>query len=114
MSIQKSESGLGRRDLLKLSAAAGVVVAGASLIGQKPAFAADEELSLKGKRIAISATGTDHFFDLQAYNAQIDEVKRLGGTPIAVDAGRNDGKETYPRLFGKKGYLSAVHYCKLY
>ena len=91
MSIEKSGSGLGRRDLLKLSAAAGVAVAGASLIGQKPVFAA-EELSLKGKRIAISATGTDHFFDLQAYNAQIEEVKRLGGEPIAVDAGRNDGK----------------------
>ncbi|MGO7770763.1 hypothetical protein ACC736_38380, partial [Rhizobium ruizarguesonis] len=40
----------------------------------------------------ISATCTDHFFDLQAYNAQIEEVKRLGGEPIAVDAGRNDGK----------------------
>ncbi|WP_411196865.1 sugar ABC transporter substrate-binding protein [Rhizobium sp.] len=91
MSIEKSENGLGRRDLLKLSAAAGVAVAGASLIGQKPVFAA-EELSLKGKRIAISATGTDHFFDLQAHNAQIEEVKRLGGEPIAVDAGRNDGK----------------------
>ncbi|MGO7580725.1 sugar ABC transporter substrate-binding protein, partial [Rhizobium ruizarguesonis] len=62
------------------------------LIGQKPAFAAGEELSLKGKRIAISATGTDHFFDLQAYNAQIEEVKSLGGEPIAVDAGRNEGK----------------------
>lgn len=69
MSIDKSENGLGRRDLLKLSAAAGVAVAGASLIGQNLAFAAGEELSLKGKRIAISATGTDHFFDLQAYNA---------------------------------------------
>ncbi|MBY3052016.1 sugar ABC transporter substrate-binding protein [Rhizobium laguerreae] len=92
MSIEKSENGLGRRDLLKLSAAAGAVVAGAALVGQKPVFAADEELSLKGNRIAISATGTDHFFDLQAYNAQIEEVKRLSGEPIAVDAGRNDGK----------------------
>ncbi len=91
MSIEKSGSGLGRRDLLKLSAAAGVAVAGASLVGRKPVLAAEEQ-SLKGKRIAISATGTDHFFDLQAYNAQIEEVKRLGGEPIAVDAGRNDGK----------------------
>ncbi|MDK4742464.1 sugar ABC transporter substrate-binding protein [Rhizobium sp. CNPSo 3464] len=91
MGIEKSESGLGRRDLLKLSAAAGAAIAGAALVGQKPA-SAEGELSLKGKRIAISATGTDHFFDLQAYNAQIAEVKRLGGEPIAVDAGRNDGK----------------------
>lgn len=83
-------TGLGRRDILKLTAA-GAALATAGLISSK-AGAADEALSLKGKRIAISATGTDHYFDLQAYNAQIDEVKKLGGTPIAVDAGRNDGK----------------------
>ncbi|AGB74660.1 MULTISPECIES: sugar ABC transporter substrate-binding protein [Rhizobium] len=84
-------TGLGRRDILKLTAVAGTALA-ASTILSKTAAAADDALSLKGKRIAISATGTDHYFDLQAYNAQIDEVKRLGGTPIAVDAGRNDGK----------------------
>lgn len=83
-------SGLGRRDILKLTAA-GAALATAGLISSK-AVAADDALSLKGKRIAISATGTDHYFDLQAYNAQIEEVKKLGGTPIAVDAGRNDGK----------------------
>jgi len=83
-------TGLGRRDILKLTAA-GAALATAGLISSKAA-AVDDALSLKGKRIAISATGTDHYFDLQAYNAQIDEVKKLGGTPIAVDAGRNDGK----------------------
>lgn len=46
--------------------------------------------SLKGKRIAISVTGTDHYFDLKAFQAQVAEVKRLGGTPITLDAGRND------------------------
>jgi len=86
----KQTTGLGRRDILKLTAA-GAALATAGLISSKAA-AADDSLSLKGKRIAISATGTDHYFDLQAYNAQIDEVKKLGGTPIAVDAGRNDGK----------------------
>lgn len=86
----KQTTGLGRRDILKLTAA-GATLATAGLISSKAA-AADDALSLKGKRIAISATGTDHYFDLQAYNAQIDEVKKLGGTPIAVDAGRNDGK----------------------
>ncbi|WP_428426442.1 sugar ABC transporter substrate-binding protein [Pararhizobium sp.] len=91
MTQEKPAQGVGRRDLLKLSAVAGAAIAGASLIGNRTAAAA-EELSLKGKRIAISATGTDHFFDLQAYNAQIEEVNRLGGEPIAVDAGRNDGK----------------------
>ncbi|MDR6903359.1 sugar ABC transporter substrate-binding protein [Rhizobium miluonense] len=84
-------TGLGRRDILKLTAVAGTALAASSILS-KTAAAAGDALSLKGKRIAISATGTDHYFDLQAYNAQIDEVKRLGGTPIAVDAGRNDGK----------------------
>ncbi|MBB3976665.1 ribose transport system substrate-binding protein [Rhizobium azooxidifex] len=83
-------SGVNRRNLLKLTAVAGVV-AGSGLLSARTATAEDG-LSLKGKRIGISATGTDHFFDLQAYNAQIEEVKRLGGEPIAVDAGRNDGK----------------------
>jgi ribose transport system substrate-binding protein len=92
MENENSKSGLGRRDLLKLSAIAGAAVAGATLVGRAPASAADSELTLKGKRIGISATGTDHFFDLQAYNAQIAEVKRLGGEPIAVDGSRNDGK----------------------
>ena len=46
--------------------------------------------SLAGKRIAISMTGTSHYFDIKAFQAQVDEVKRLGGTPITLDAGRND------------------------
>ncbi|OLP52896.1 sugar ABC transporter substrate-binding protein [Rhizobium rhizosphaerae] len=79
-----------RRDILKWSAVAGVAAAGTTLLSGTMAFA--QEGSLKGKRIGISTAGTDHFFDLQAYNAQIEEVKRLGGEPIAVDAGRNDGK----------------------
>lgn len=79
---------ISRRNILKATAAVG---AAAALSQVTPAFAAGE-LSLKGKRIGISATGTDHYFDLQTYNAQVDEVKKLGGEPIAVDAGRNDGK----------------------
>ncbi|MUO78807.1 substrate-binding domain-containing protein [Agrobacterium vitis] len=92
MSGNEFNNGLGRRQLIKLSAFAGVAAAGASLFGVNVAHAADEPLSLKGKRIGISTAGTDHFFDLQAYNAQIAEVKRLGGEPLAVDAGRSDGK----------------------
>jgi ribose transport system substrate-binding protein len=84
------EGGVNRRNLLKLTAVVGAA-AGAGLLSSRTA-SAEEELSLKGKRIGISTAGTDHFFDLQAYNAQIEEVKRLGGEPIAVDAGRNDGK----------------------
>lgn len=88
---ESNVSGLGRREILKLAAVAGATFAGAGVLASAPA-AADDGLSLKGKRVAISATGTDHYFDLQVYNAQIEEVKRLGGEPIAVDAGRNDGK----------------------
>lgn len=50
----------------------------------------DEGLSLKGKTIGISAVGTDHNWDLKAYQGQIDELKRLGAEVIALDAGRND------------------------
>jgi ribose transport system substrate-binding protein len=49
-----------------------------------------EELSLAGKTIGVTVIGTDHDWDLRAYQGQIDEIKRLGGTPIALDAGRND------------------------
>ncbi|EJJ28572.1 hypothetical protein PMI11_03162, partial [Rhizobium sp. CF142] len=73
--------GFGRREILKLAAVAGATFAGASMLTAPAARAEDEGLSLKGKRIAISATGTDHYFDLQVYNAQIEEVKRLGGEP---------------------------------
>ena len=89
---EETTSGFGRREILKLAAVAGATFAGAGVFAQASASAAEDGLSLKGKRIAISATGTDHYFDLQVYNAQIEEVKRLGGEPIAVDAGRNDGK----------------------
>ncbi|WP_082508635.1 sugar ABC transporter substrate-binding protein [Burkholderia sp. Leaf177] len=49
--------------------------------------------TLKGKRIGISVAGTEHYWDLKAYQGQIDEVKRLGGTPIPMDAGRDDSKQ---------------------
>lgn len=55
------------------------------------AYAEDSDVpSLAGKHIAISMTGTSHYFDIKAFQAQVDEVKRLGGTPITLDAGRND------------------------
>ncbi|CCM80041.1 sugar ABC transporter substrate-binding protein [Rhizobium mesoamericanum] len=89
--MESADRGLGRREILKLGALASATVAGAALVGARPSLASGE-LSLKGKRIGISTVGTDHHADLQAYNAQIEEVKRLGGVPIGVDAGRNDGK----------------------
>ena len=70
-----TDNGLSRRDILKISAA--TAIASAAIIDRATPVLADGELSLKGKRIGISATGTDHYFDLQAYNAQIAEVKRI-------------------------------------
>lgn len=96
MSDDGATAGLGRRDLFKAGIAAGAAVLAARSGFTRPAGAAEAkaegELSLAGKRIAISATGTDHHFDLVSYNAQIEEVKRLGGEPIAVDGQRNDQK----------------------
>lgn len=63
-----------------------VAVLAASLAGAVQA----QELTLEGKTIGITAIGTDHDWDLLAYQAQIDEIERLGGTAIALDAGRND------------------------
>jgi ribose transport system substrate-binding protein len=57
------------------------------------ARAQDGGFSLAGKRIGITVIGTDHDWDLKAYQGQIDKVKELGGTPIALDAGRKDEQQ---------------------
>jgi ribose transport system substrate-binding protein len=49
--------------------------------------------TLKGKRIGISVAGTEHYWDLKAYQGLIDEVERLGGTSIALDGGRKDSQQ---------------------
>jgi ribose transport system substrate-binding protein len=54
------------------------------------AAAQAEELSLKGKKIGFSAVGTDHYWDLMAFKGVQDEIKKLGGEVIALDAGRKD------------------------
>jgi len=81
---------LGRRGLLKAAIGAGAALAASQVAFASATAAAEDIPSLAGKRIAISATGTDHYWDLKAYQAQIDEVKRLGGEPIGLDAGRDD------------------------
>ncbi len=48
--------------------------------------------SLKGKTIGVAVLGTDHEFDLLAYQGQIDRIKELGGEYIALDGERNDTK----------------------
>ncbi|TIU55301.1 MAG: sugar ABC transporter substrate-binding protein, partial [Mesorhizobium sp.] len=55
--------------------------------------ASAEELSLKGKRIGVSAIGTDHYWDLMAFKGIQDRVKELGGEVIALDAGRKDQQQ---------------------
>ncbi len=72
-----------------------VVLAAASacLATAASAAAPADAPSLKGKRVGITVIGTEHYWDLKAYQGQIDEVKRLGGTPIALDAGRNDSRQ---------------------
>lgn len=48
--------------------------------------------SLEGKTIGVAVIGTDHNWDRQSYQGQIDRIKELGGTPVAVDGERNDQK----------------------
>jgi ribose transport system substrate-binding protein len=84
-----------RRTFLQASLAATAAATAATTLGASAAQAqaAPEGIpSLKGKTIAVSIVGTDHFFDLKAYQAQIAEIERLGGTAIGLDAGRNDKK----------------------
>jgi ribose transport system substrate-binding protein len=72
---------------------AGGVATQAHAQGATPAADAAAVPSLKGKRIGITAAGTDHYWDLKAFQGAVDEVKRLGGTPIALDAGRNGNRQ---------------------
>ncbi|MBD9388552.1 sugar ABC transporter substrate-binding protein [Agrobacterium sp. AGB01] len=84
-----------RRSFLQGSFTVTAAAAAVATIGSRVAQAQDapsDLRSLKGKTIAVSIVGTDHFFDLKAYQAQIAEIERLGGTAIGLDAGRNDKK----------------------
>lgn len=54
------------------------------------AGSAQDVPSLEGKTIGVTVIGTDHDWDLRAYQGQIDELERLGAEVIALDAGRND------------------------
>lgn len=85
MSRSKSNT---RRNIVRAAVAVCALVAGIHTATAQDA--GDEKLSLKGKKIGISAVGTDHNWDLKAYQGIIDEVKALGGEPIALDAKRND------------------------
>ncbi len=91
MTDQPRPLDLHRRRLLRMASGLGAALAlPAAARAQANAAPAAGLPSLKGRTIAISAAGTDHFFDLKAYQAQIETVKELGGTPIGLDAGRSD------------------------
>ncbi|MEL6064483.1 MULTISPECIES: sugar ABC transporter substrate-binding protein [unclassified Methylobacterium] len=83
-------SSLSRRGLFHAGVALGTAALLPGAAQAAEAAPAAGTLSLKGKTIAISVAGTDHFFDLKAYQAQVETVKELGGTPIGLDAGRSD------------------------
>ncbi|WKN21253.1 sugar ABC transporter substrate-binding protein [Azotobacter vinelandii] len=83
--------GISRRALLGASSALLALGLAAPLArAATQASAEGEAPSLAGKRIAISTVGTSIYFDSRAFQAQVEEVRRLGGTPITLDAGRND------------------------
>lgn len=66
-------------------------LATAALVGSFSVPAsADDAKPLAGKTIGVTVAGTDHNWDLKAYQGQIDEIKALGGEVIALDAQRND------------------------
>jgi len=66
-----------------------LAVTALATLGVGTAFAQDVP-SLEGKTIGITAIGTDHHWDIQAYQGAIEAVEALGGEVIALDAQRND------------------------
>lgn len=78
-----------RKNMLKLAVAAAALLCGAVASGNAWA----EELSLKGKKIGVSIVGTDHYWDLMAFKGITEEIQKLGGEAIALDAGRKDQQQ---------------------
>lgn len=77
---------------------------GAAALGALPSIAQEENLSLKGRRVALCVAGTSHYYNIKTFNAQIAEVKRLGGIPVMYDAGYVDKNisENLERLLDDK------------
>src|SRR5208282_191230 len=83
--LSREHRGRQRRVLMfctLLAAAASLTIgrptqAGDTSPAPSPANDVDPNLSLKGRTIGITVIGTDHYWDLRSYQAQIDEVKRL-------------------------------------
>ncbi len=66
------------------------VLTAVSVIALSVSASIAEEMSLKGKIIGVTVIGTDHHWDLRAFQGQVEELERLGAEVIALDAGRND------------------------
>ena len=62
------------------------VVAGAMFTASS--YAA--EPSLAGKKIGVAVVGTQHFWDREAFNGALEQIKLLGGTAMPVDGGRDN------------------------
>lgn len=75
------------------AAAQAAAAGGSASSGSASSAAAVDVPSLAGKKIGISIVGTDHYWDRNAYESAGAEVKRLGGTPIAVQAGRQGSQQ---------------------
>ena len=74
----------------------GLILAGAvsaAAFAAAPAAAQDDVPSLKGKTIGVTSIGNEHYWNIKAFQGAIDEIKRLGGTPIGLDAGYVDSKQ---------------------
>ena len=80
----------GPRTALRNAVAALALACGAYVI---TGAALAEELSLKGKKIGVSIVGTDHYWDLMAFRGITEEIQKLGGEAIALDAGRKDQQQ---------------------
>jgi len=66
----------------------------AAAFGSPAALAADDSIpSLKGKTIGVTTIGIEHYWNIKAYQGVLDEIKRLGGTAVGLDAGYVDSKQ---------------------
>ena len=77
----------------------GLILAGAvsaAALAATSAIAQDDVPSLKGKTIGVTSIGNEHYWNIKAFQGAIDEIKRLGGTPIGLDAGYVDSKQIVP------------------
>ncbi len=86
-----------RKSLFALPAivvAASLALAGCSTVSSDAAApngdGVDAAQPLAGKTIGIAVVGTQHFWDREAFQGAVDEVTRLGGTPLTTDGNRDN------------------------